>query len=70
MNADPGVFVVIQPGPAQGLVLEAETQGFHQVEFGAGIGAETDDVAGIGGDFRLEQNDGEHLFSGLKRGTV
>ena len=57
---DAGVFVVVKAGAAQGLVVDVETERFDEVEFGAGIGAQPDDVAGIGGDFRLKEDDGDH----------
>ena len=66
MAGHPGVFVIIQAGPAQGFVIEGKTQGFHQVKIGASVGAQADDVARVGRDFGLEQDDGEHLSGLLK----
>jgi hypothetical protein len=31
------------------------------MQFGTGIGAQTDDVAGVGGYFRLVEDDGKHV---------
>ena len=55
-----GVFVVVQPGAAQLLVVQAKTQRLDQMQRAAGIGRQTDDVAGIGRNFRLVQQDIEH----------
>src|SRR5690606_5059612 len=56
----PGVFVIIQPGTAQPLVIQLETQWLDQMQLAAGIGAQTDDVARVGRDLGLEQGDMEH----------
>jgi hypothetical protein len=55
-----GVLVVIQARPAQLLVGDPEAQGLDQVQAAAGVGGQADDVAGVGRDFRLEQDDVEH----------
>jgi hypothetical protein len=44
----------------QALVADAETKRFDQMQLSPGIGAQADDVAGIGRDFRLVEDDGEH----------
>ena len=54
------VFVIVQPGAAQALVIQLETQWLDQVQLAAGVGTQADDVAGIGRDFRLEQHDMKH----------
>ena len=61
---------IIQPRPAQGFVIHAKTERLDQMQLTARIGAQTDDIAGVGGDFRLKENEGKHLFSVLKRVTV
>jgi hypothetical protein len=55
-----GIFVIIQPGPAQALVGDVKTQRFNQVEFGSRVGTEANDVAGVGRYFGLVKDDGEH----------
>jgi len=57
MPVDPGKLVVIQTGTFEGAILPAETEWFDQMQFDAGIGAQADNVTGIGWDFGLEQND-------------
>ena len=53
MHLDAGVFVVIQPGAAQLFVFQREAEWLDQVQGAAGIGGETNDVTGVGGDFGL-----------------
>ena len=48
---------VVQAGTAQTLVLEVETERVDQVQGAAGIGAQAYDVAGVGRDFRLVEDD-------------
>jgi hypothetical protein len=60
VNPDACVFVVIQPGAAQVFVIECESQRANQVQLRAGIGAQADDVAGVGGYLRLVEDDVEH----------
>ncbi|MDQ5902827.1 MAG: biosis protein MshE, partial [Pseudomonadota bacterium] len=54
-------LVVIQPGTPQLLVFPGEAHRLDQMQFGAGIGAEADDVARVGRYFGLVENYGEHL---------
>lgn len=54
------ILVVVQPGATQAFVIQFETQRLDQVQLAAGVGAQADDVAGIGWDFGLEQDDVEH----------
>ena len=55
-----GVLVVIEAGAAQALVIQLVAQWLDQVQVTAGIGAEPDNVAGIGRNFRLEQDHVKH----------
>lgn len=55
-----GVLVVIQSGATQAFVVEFEADRLDQVQTATAIGAEPDNVAGIGGDFRLKQNHVKH----------
>jgi hypothetical protein len=55
-----GVFVIIQAGAAQAFIVQLVTQRLDQVQVAAGIGAEPDNVAGIGRYFRLEQDHVKH----------
>ena len=43
--------MIVQPGAAQAFVVPRETQRFDQVQIKAGIGAQADDIAGIGWNF-------------------
>ena len=60
MNDHGGELVVVEPGAAQVLVAEFEAEWFDEVELGAGVGAQADGVAGIGRNFRLVEDDGDH----------
>jgi hypothetical protein len=60
MAQDAGAFVIVEPGAAQGLVAELEAEGFDKVELGPGVGAEADDVAGVGRNFGLVEDDCDH----------
>jgi dihydroorotate dehydrogenase (NAD+) catalytic subunit len=57
--ADLGELPVVQPGAAQALVVEFESQRVDQVQGTAGIGAQAYDIAGVGRDLRLIQDDVE-----------
>ena len=58
--ADEGdVGPVVETGPAEVAVVEIESQWLDEVEGGAGCGAESGDRAGVGGDFRVYQDDME-----------
>lgn len=61
MYGETGPFVVIQPGASQMPVAQIESQRLDQMQLCASIGAEADDVAGIGRDFWLVENDMEHV---------
>jgi hypothetical protein len=55
-----GKLVVVEPGPLHPLVIPLEPQRLYQVQPIAGVGAEADDVAGVGRNFRLVEHDVEH----------
>ena len=54
------VFVIIEPRSPHLLVLHRETQGFNQVEFRACVGGQTNDIARVGRDFRLVEDNLKH----------
>ena len=60
MARDAGVFMIIQSGTAAVFVAQIEAQRLDQMQFGARIGAHADDVARIGRDFWLIQDNGKH----------
>ena len=51
---------VVQPGPADGLLRDVESQRPDQVQAAAGGGAGAGDVAAVLGDLRFHQHDIEH----------
>ena len=55
-----GVLPVVEPRALHVLVFEREAEGLYQMERRAGVGAEADDVAGIGRNFGMNENDVEH----------
>ena len=60
MPENTGIFMVVETGAAQGLVVDVETQWFDKMQFGPGIGAQADDIAGVGWNFGLVEDDGDH----------
>ena len=60
VHFDRRVFVIVEPGTTQLGIIKTKTQGLNQMQPSAGVGAKPDDVAGVGGDFRMNQNDIEH----------
>src|SRR5690606_34748262 len=49
------VFVIVQPGAAQALVVQLIAEGFDQMQLTPAVGAQPDNVAGIGWNFRLKK---------------
>ena len=60
MGRETREFMVIQPRAAQLTVVQFETQRPDNVQIGAGIGAQADNVAGVRWDFRLVKNQFKH----------
>lgn len=59
MDMELKLLPVIHSGAAEVFVVEGEAEGFDEVEGSGGEGAEAADVAGVLGDFRLEEDDME-----------
>ena len=57
MDRHLGQFVVVEPRTAYRFLVQPESQRLHEVEARAGIGAQPDDVAGVGGNFGFDQDD-------------
>ena len=53
-------FMIIQPCAAHFCVVDGKAQRFDEVQGAAGVGAQADDVAGVGRDFGLDKDDVEH----------
>ncbi len=70
MHAHVGVFVIVEPRAAQLLVRQVKAERPNQMQTCAGIGAQTNDIAGIRRNFRLDQNDVEHRLSRQLRECV
>jgi len=54
------VLVVVEPGAAHTCVVQRETERLHQMQHRPGVSAQANDVAGVGRDFRFDQNDVNH----------
>jgi hypothetical protein len=54
-------LVIIQPGAPQLLVFPREAHRLNEMQFRPGVGAQANDVARVGRDFRLVEDYGEHL---------
>jgi hypothetical protein len=61
MLHDPGIFMVIQPGPFQPFIVHVKTERVNQMKLGTGVSAQAYDVTGVGRDFWLEQDNMEHM---------
>ncbi|BAO59735.1 hypothetical protein PPC_0388 [Pseudomonas protegens Cab57] len=55
-----GVFVIVEAGAAQALVVHFETQRLDQMQVAAAVGAQPDNVAGIRRNFWLKEDDVKH----------
>lgn len=53
MHGDVSQIPVIHACPFQLAIVQAVTERLHQMQRAAGIGGKTQDIACIGGDFRL-----------------
>src|ERR1700679_2487750 len=62
MNFHGCKVVIIEAGPLQALVIQAKSQRLDQMQSGAGVRAQANDVAGITRNLRLEQHDMKHEF--------
>lgn len=60
VHPDPGPFMVVEPGTTQALIVEHEAQRLDQVQPKAGVGAQPDQVAGIGRNLGFEEHHVEH----------
>jgi hypothetical protein len=54
--------MIIKSGPAHFCIVERKPKRFDQVQLDAAIGAQADDVAGIGRDFGFNQYDMEQAI--------
>lgn len=55
-----GHFRVVQSGPFEAGIVELKSKWANQVQAGAGVGTQADDVTGVGRDFGLIKNDVQH----------
>ena len=60
MNSGIGQIVIIQACAFQVTVVQGEAEWFDQMQLAAGVGAQANDIAGVGWDFRLLQNNVQH----------
>ena len=67
MDAHRREIGVVEAGAAHVLALELEPERSHQMQRAARIGAQADDVARVGRNFRSEQDDVEHGGSRIRR---
>jgi len=62
MGFDRGVLMVVETGALQLFVFQGESERLDQMQPAAGVGAEADDIAGVGRDFRLVQDNIKHCM--------
>src|SRR5439155_16102150 len=60
VHAEPRVLVVVEAGALQLAIVEPEAQRLDQVQLGAGVRCQSNDVAGVGRDLGLNENDRHH----------
>lgn len=60
VNHNRGKFMIVQSCSQQLLILQRKAQRFHEMQPCARIGAQSYDVAGVRGNFRLKEYDVEH----------
>src|SRR5580765_3296522 len=63
-------LVVVEAGAPEAAVVHRKAQRFDEVEPAAGVRREPDDVAGVGRDLRLHEDDVEHQAGGSVRATT
>lgn len=59
-SVDSRQLMVVEPGPPHPRLIQFEPEGPDQVQVGPCIRAQANDVARVGRDFRLVQDDMEH----------
>lgn len=52
--------MIIKPGAAQLFIAQVKTKGFDQVQLKTVVGAEADDITGVGWNLRLKQYNVKH----------
>lgn len=57
--------MVVQSGAAQLGIFHGEAQWLNQMQMATGVGRQTNNIAAIGRNFWLEQNNVEHGFGEL-----
>jgi hypothetical protein len=60
MHRHRGEVVIVEAGALQLPVLEGEAERLDEVQPRAGVGGEADDVAGIGRDLGMDEDDIKH----------
>jgi len=63
-------FMVIQPCPTQPLVIQFKAQRFDQVQLKAGVGTESNDIAGIRWNLRLVKHYMQHIKIPARAGII
>ena len=62
-----GVFVVVQSGAAHMFVVHRKSQRLNQMQTAPGVRGQANDVAGVGRNFGLDQNNVEHRLIVARR---
>lgn len=65
VHGEGGKFMIVQSGSYQLFIVQRESERLYKMQPGTRIGAETDDIAGVGRDFRLIENDVKHAGNGV-----
>jgi hypothetical protein len=60
MSVQCGVLVVVEPGSAHVFVVKVKSQWLNQMQSATGIGRQANDIARVGWNFGLDQNNMKH----------
>src|SRR5688500_4026123 len=67
VHAHRGELVVVEPGAAHRFTVETETDWLDEMQSGAGVRREPDQIAGVGRNLRLEEDQVKHELTVLRR---
>ena len=70
VELDRGEFAIVQSGAAQLFIVQVKPQWFDEMERAACIGAQSNNIACVGRNLRLKQNDFQHSAGDLVRVSV
>ena len=70
VHGDRCELVVVQSGTSEGRSVETESERLDEMEPGAGVGAQTDDIAGVRPDLRCDEHHVDRPAAGQERSSA